>query len=114
MLKRTQMDVLKPIGQIEVSFAFSRHMGPRNMHGAVTLQFDSLRSYSFTSNVRWPDGNNYDEPVRLAIEETLQEMQGHIKGPSVLLKGIEWDDVSSCQSAFVRAAKAATRAAFEV
>jgi len=108
------MDASKPIGQIEVSFAFSRHIGPRYIHGAVTLQFDGLRSYSFTSNVLWPEGGDYEEPVRLAIEETLQEIQGHINSPSVLLKGIEWDKVSSCQTAFVRAAKAATRAAFEV
>jgi hypothetical protein len=108
------MDASKPIGQLEVSFAFSRHLGPRHIHGAVTLQFDELKSYSFTSNVRWPEGDNYDEPVRLAIEETLREMQGHINSPSVLLKGIEWNETSSCQPAFVLAAKAATRAAFDV
>ena len=108
------MSAAKSIGQVEVSFSFARHVGPRYVHGAVTLQFDGSRSYSFSSNASWPEGDNYEEAIRVAIEETLRTVQGHLNAPSVSLIGIEWNDVSSCQSGFESAAKAATRAVFEV
>ena len=102
----------KPIGQVEISFTFSRHLGPRFVHGAVTLQFDSLQKYSFSSSARWPEGENYDDAIRIAVEETLKNSQGHLESPAVLLKQIQWDEISSCEAGFKNAAKAATAAAF--
>jgi hypothetical protein len=105
----------KSIGEIEVHFKFARHMGPKFIHGAVTLQFEAGRPYSFSSNAHWPSsGDNYEQAIRLTVEETLTAVQGHLNTTSVLLKSIEWDDISSCHSGFERAARAATLAAFEV
>jgi hypothetical protein len=105
----------KTIGEVEVQLKFARHMGPRFIHGAVTLQFSAGRAYSFSSNAHWPSTNeNYEQAIRLAIEETLAAIQGHLNTTSVVLKSIEWDEISSCQSGFERAARAATLAAFEV
>src|SRR5262249_52932732 len=36
-------------GQVEITFRYSRHVGPRQVHGGLTLQFDSLRPYAFVS-----------------------------------------------------------------
>ena len=108
------MTTKKSIGEVEVSFSFARHVGPRFIHGAVTLQFDGSRGYSFKSDALWPTTDNYEDVVRIAIEEALQQVQGHLDSPAVTLKSIQWDEVSSCQSGFERAAWSATLAAFEV
>jgi hypothetical protein len=56
----------------------------------------------------------HDDATRLVVEATLNEVQGHLLSPSVILKKIEWDEASSCQVGFEKAARAATLAAFEV
>ena len=64
-------------GQIEVTFGYRRHVGGRFVHGCVTLQFDSLRPYSFDSQAQWPpSGDNYEPAIREAVEDTLQKCQG--------------------------------------
>lgn len=101
-------------GQVEIDFQYSRHLGPRFIQGAVTLQFDSLQPYKFTSTANWPTSANYDEVIRIVVEETLIEIQGHLHSPSVLLKNIKWNEIASCESGFQRAARIATLAAFDV
>ena len=101
------------IGQLEIGFRFYRHTGGRYIHGELTLQFDGLQPYKFSSTAIWPDKDNYEAVVQKTIEKTLMEIQGHIESPSVLLKNIVWDDVSSCSVGFESAARAATLAAFE-
>ena len=39
---------------------------------------------------------------------------GSLERTRVTLKGIDWDEVDSCESGFRRAAKAAAEAAFDV
>ena len=102
------------IGQVEVSFSFSRHVGPRYVHGAVTLQFDGLLPYSFVSQAKWPTGGNYDAAVRRAVEAALSDRLGALERVAVTLKRIEFDPVNSSQLGFERAARAATLAAFDV
>ena len=101
-------------GQIEVSFEYARHLGPRFIHGAVSLSFDGLRPYGFVSAVQWPDGGNYESAVRKAVEIVLIERQGHLETTLVVLKKISWDEEASCEAGFARAATAAAKAAFEV
>ena len=101
-------------GQVEISIRYLRHVGPMNIQGSLTLQFDSLRPYSFIARVQWPGGSNYESAVREAVEEVLQERQGSLDSTRVVLTHIEWDDVASCEVGFRKAAAAATRAAFEV
>lgn len=108
------MKTSKSIGQVEVSFAFDRHVGPKFIQGAVTLQFDGTKAYSFKSEASWPNTDNYEDAVRKVIEETLLMVQGHMDSPKVILRSIQWHEVSSCQFGFERAARAATLAAFEV
>ena len=102
------------IGQVEISFSFSRHVGPRYIHGAVTLEFDGLRPYSFVSQATWPAGDNYEAAVRRAVESALTDRLGALAHVAVTLKRIEFDSVNSSQVGFERAARAATLAAFDV
>ncbi|WP_456617337.1 hypothetical protein [Bradyrhizobium sp. P5_C12] len=104
----------KSTGQVETTFRYHRHVGPKYIHGCLTLRFDSSRPYAFLSHAHWPAGDNYEAAIRGVIEETLREYQGHIDSTHVVLVGIEWDDVASCEIGFRKAAAAATRAAFEV
>ena len=105
----------KSPGQIEVTFEYARHLGPRFIHGAVSLSFDGLRPYGFVSEVRWPDGSNYENAVRKAVETVLLERQGHLETTLVVLKKISWDEAAaSCEAGFARAATAAAKAAFDV
>jgi hypothetical protein len=108
------MTSLKTLGQIEVGFRFLRHMGPKFIHGSVTLQFDSLQPYSFKSYASWPSGVNYEKIIRETVEKILLELQGDLNSTSVILKRIEWDDVNSCEAGFRAAAHAATQSAFNV
>jgi hypothetical protein len=108
------MSHAKHPGQVEITFRYSRHVGPTYVHGGRTLQFDSLRPYAFVSRAQWPSTDNYEESIREAVEKVLLERQGHMESTSVVLKDVEWDEIASCQLGFRRAAAAATRAAFEV
>ena len=101
-------------GQIEVTFEYLRHLGPRCMHGAVTLRFDGTKHYSFTSLVSWPGKENMDEAVRLGVEEALREKLGGLERVAVVLISIGWNEVSSTELGFKRAGRAATLCAFEV
>ncbi len=99
MLECNNMSTKGP-GQIEVTFEYSRHVGPRFIHGAVTLSFDSLRPYSFVSKASWPESDNYDEAIRKAVEEVLLECQGSLDKTQVILKRVGWDRVASCELGF--------------
>lgn len=100
-------------GQAEISFEYRRHLGPRIIHGAVTLSFDASRPYAFISTASWPEAENYEAAIREAIEGVLVQHQGGLETTQVTLVSITWDGISSCQRGFVQAAKAATYAAFE-
>lgn len=91
-------------GQIEVTFEYSRHVGPRFIHGAVTLSFDSLQPYTFVSKAFWSESDNYDEAIRKSVEEVLLECQGSLEKTQVILKSIGWDSVNSSQDGFIKAA----------
>jgi hypothetical protein len=101
-------------GGIEVTLEFFRHVGPRYIHGAVTLRFDSHLKYEFVSKAIWPTSDNYENAVREAVEQVLLERLGNLNKTRVELRRIAWDEVNSCEAGFRRAALAATKAAFEV
>jgi hypothetical protein len=101
-------------GLVEVSFRFARPVGPRSVHGAVTLQFDASGPFSFRSEISWPTSDNYDRAVHEEVQAVIRKLQGHLDCTSVKLTAIEWDDVASCESGFRQAARAATEAAFRV
>ena len=107
----TQSNILNPI---EITFAFSKFVSARFVHGAVTLQFDPLQPYTFVSEAVWPSTDNYESAIREAVEEVLLQKVGHLENTKVVLKSIRWDDVASCEVAFRQAAHAATLAAFEI
>jgi hypothetical protein len=101
-------------GQVLVTFEYSRHMGPRFVHGGVSLRFDSLRPYSFESRARWPAEANYEAQVRAAVESVLLERCGALDVCHVVLESIAWHEVDSCAIGFEKAARAATEMAFAV
>ncbi len=108
------MEQAKGTGQVEVTIEYFRHVGPRYVHGGLTLSFDSLQPYSFASEASWPNGDNYEADVRIAVEQELISRLGSLERTRVILKRISWDSVSSCQVGFERAARAAASAAFEL
>jgi hypothetical protein len=99
-------------GEVEVFFEFRRHLGPRFVHGAVRLQFDSSQPYSFVSEAKWPEKDNYEAVVRSAVEQVLLERIGSLEKVSVVLRSITFHPVDSSAEGFRRAARAATEAAF--
>lgn len=100
-------------GSVEIAFRFSRHVGPRFIAGSVVLHFSSAASFSFTSEVQWPE-DNYDTAVREGVEDVLRRRLAGTDSATVVLKSIEWDEVASCADGFKRAAAVATEAAFVV
>jgi hypothetical protein len=100
-------------GQVVVTFEYSRHVGPKYVHGGVSLRFDWLQPYSFESRAQWP-ADNYDAHVRAAVECGLQERCGALDMCRVVLESIAWHEVDSCAIGFERAARAATEMAFVV
>ena len=107
------VEVKRP-GQVEISIRYLRHVGPKDVHGGLTLRFDSLQPYAFESQVEWPAGDGYESAIRETVEERLRAFQGSLDATLVVLTHVEWDDVASCEVGFRRAAAAATRAAFEL
>lgn len=107
-------EIEENLGQVSISFEYSRHLGPRYVHGAVRLRFDAFRAYSFRSTVVWPDGANYESAVREAIESVLREKCGSLERVEVVLQSIVFDTVNSCESGFRNAARVATEAAFRL
>jgi hypothetical protein len=101
------------IGLQEVSHTHLTHVGPRSIHGSVTLQFDGNKPYSFTSHARWPHGENYEDAIRLAVETVLRAKLGSLDRVAVVLKSIDVDPFSSCQAGFERAARAAALSLFQ-
>ena len=99
-------------GEVTVSFEFSRHVGPRFVHGAVTLQFSRGNGFEFRSEAAWPQ-EHYTAAIEGAVRDVLSEL-GALESTACLLRSVRWDEVNSCEVGFVAAAREATRAAFEV
>jgi hypothetical protein len=102
----------KETGQVEINFTYRRHLGPKFIHGGVTLKFDSFQPYSFASSVVWPESGNYEKYVQEGVEKALIEMAGTLDRTEVVLVGIDFDEVDSTPYGFRSAAYAATRIAF--
>ncbi len=105
------MDAL--LGDVTVRFEYTRNVGPRNVHGAVALQFSRAPSFQFMSVVTWPGSDNFDYAVAEAVRDALAA-RGVLDQTSCKLISVEWDAVASCRSGFTAAARAATLAALEV
>jgi hypothetical protein len=102
------------LGQVEITFEFRRHIGPRFIHGALTLSFDASRPHSFRSMAVWPGSDNYEMVIREAVDGVLLERLGSLDRGEVVLRSITFDRVDSSAEGFRRAARAATEAAFAV
>jgi len=99
-------------GEVTVSFEYRRHVGPRYVHGSVTLQFAFSTGFQFKTQAIWPRGEDYTSAVERAVREVLAN-QGVLDCTSCTLVCIDWDEVASCAAGFEAAARAATRGAFE-
>jgi hypothetical protein len=99
-------------GEVTVSFEYSRHVGPRFVHGAVTLQFGRGNGFEFRSEATWPQ-EHYTAAIDRAVRDVLSEL-GALDSTTCALQSVGWDEVASCEAGFAAAARAATRAAFEV
>ncbi len=105
------MDALP--GDVTVRFEYTRHVGPRHVHGAVALQFARASAFQFTSVVTWPGSDDFDAAVAEAVRDVLAA-RGVLAQTSCKLVSVGWDALASCRSGFAAAARAATLAAFEV
>jgi hypothetical protein len=101
-------------GQVEISLEFKRHVGPRYIHGAVQISFDSLQPYSFSSEAVWPQGAAHDLIVQEAVEEVLLQRNGTLDRVRVVLRSVNRDPTNPSAEGFRRATLAATEAAFSV
>ena len=99
--------------ETEVSFAFRRHVGPRFVHGGVTLTFQASERFMFLSQVTWPD-EQLDDVVAQEVRAVLADVGPEHEAMLVVLKAIEWDEMNSSASGFTRAARAATLAALQL
>lgn len=89
-----------------------RNVGPRGIHGCVTLEFERAPEFRFSSSVTWPQGNNYDLAIENAVRDALIEIKtDHIF--ACRLVGIRWHPIDSCQAGFVFVSRCATHAALE-
>jgi len=100
-------------GEVTVSFEHHRHVGPRYVHGSVTIQFSGGSPFQFRSQARWPQNDDYTDAVERAVREALVGL-GALEETACTLLSIAWDEAGSCKAGFAAAARAATRSAFEV
>jgi hypothetical protein len=103
---------VKP-GEVTVSFEYRRQLGPRLVHGAVTLQFGAGAAFQFRSKATWPQSDDYTATIERVVREVLAD-RGALESTTCTLLSIQWDEVASCQVGLAAAAGAATQAAFEV
>lgn len=100
-------------GYITVSFEYNRAVGPKGIHGGVTLSFEPAEEYSFASNARWPSTDNYVDAVRRGVEQAFLSRGRALPSVRATLKAVTWHDVDSCAAGFQTAARIAAGAAFE-
>ena len=89
-----------------------RNVGPRGVHGCVTLEFERSPEFRFLSSVTWPHGDNYDSVIEDAVRDALVQIQSEHTFACRLVS-IRWHPIDSCQAGFVFAARQATYAALE-
>jgi hypothetical protein len=99
--------------EVTVPFEYRRHVGPRYVHGSVTLQFSSSTGFKFESRAVWPQTDDYRCVVEQAVREVLSS-RGVLDRTACTLVCVNWDGVASCESGFAAADRAATLAALEV
>lgn len=103
-------------GQVEITFEYSRHVGPRYDHGGVTISFDALQPYSFSSEAEWPSKSwsqvEIEAAIRESVEEVLRARMGTLRMVRVILKAVAIHPVDSSVHGFRNAARVATEAAF--
>jgi hypothetical protein len=97
----------------DVSIEVNRVVGPRSVHGAVSLEFQASDNFIFVSEVDWPNGDDYSAYVREGVEEGICRAGGNLLPCKVTLTAIKFHPVNSCASGFKTAALSATLAAFE-
>jgi hypothetical protein len=104
---------MKKPGAVTVSFEYQRFMSARYVHGSVKLQFSSAAAFQFRSEAQWPQTEDYTAVIERGVRDVLSEL-GALNSTTCTLLSVGWDNVASCQAGFEAAARAATRAAFEV
>ena len=100
-------------GYVTVRFQYSRHIGPRQVHGAVVIQFSPASTFQFTSAAQWPTSADYSAAIERAVRDVLT-VRGTLSQTSCRLLSVGWDAVASCEVGFESAASAGTNAAFGV
>ena len=89
-----------------------RNVGPRGIHGCVTLEFERAPEFQFNSKATWPDGDDYAAAIESVVRETLVEIQSKHTFKCSLVS-IKWHSVDSCQAGFECAARHATHLALD-
>lgn len=85
-----------------------RNVGPRGIHGCVTLEFERAPVFQFSSGAIWPASDNFDGAIERAVEEVLQ--QTSLSHPlACRLLAVRWHPIDSCESGFIFAARMAAR-----
>jgi hypothetical protein len=98
--------MVRQIGETTVAFEYTQHVGPRFIHGGVTLKFEPADRFIFHSIAQWPTSDNYDASVEQGVKMALASRGGLCY--RCTLEAIKWHDLDSSAIGFERAAKAAT------
>ena len=100
-------------GYVTVRFEYSRSIGPRQVHGAVVIQFSPASAFEFCSAAQWPTSADYTATIERGVREVLITRNA-LSATSCKLLSVGWEAAASCELGFEAAARAATDAAFEV
>ncbi|MDQ3799246.1 MAG: hypothetical protein M3384_07345 [Acidobacteriota bacterium] len=101
-------------GQIQISFRYSQHLGPRFDAAGVTLRLETADSYKFADAAQW-DFSNYSGAVERGVREALIESGCDPEsGIHVTLQEIDYDYVNSSEFSFYIAARCAVKSRFMI
>jgi hypothetical protein len=87
-----------------------RNVGPKGVHGCVTLSFYRANEFNLSSEANWPEGDDYSAAIQEAIQSTIAELKLPFE-VACTIKSIRWHPIDSCENGFTAAARHATRAA---
>ena len=97
-------------GQIQISFQYLEHLGPRSVGAGVSLRLLPHDCYKFVSAADWP-AESYSHAVEKGVREGLKESGfDPDMGINVLLEDINYDYIGSSEHSFYVAAKCAVMA----
>ena len=96
-------------GQIQISFRYSEHLGPRFDVAGVTLRLEYADDYKFLSTAHWDYDDYTDTVERGVIDGLIESGVDPDLGIHITLQEVDFDYVNSSMRTFYTAAKCAVK-----